>query len=139
MELDSSFTPAHRVLAEVYAAKGMYSESLAEYEKYATLSGGSPGSKAFVGVRTCPIGGAQPGGPGARPTRGGVKAEVCARPSFAVVYVGLRELDQAFLWLEKAYDERTNSLAYLKVQATWDPLRSDPRFTDLLRRIGLSP
>ena len=49
------------------------------------------------------------------------------------------KLDQAFLWLEKAYDERTNSLAYLKVQATWDPLRSDPRFTDLLRRIGLSP
>ena len=46
---------------------------------------------------------------------------------------------QAFLWLEKAYDERTNSLAYLKVDATWDPLRSDPRFADLVRRIGLPP
>jgi hypothetical protein len=59
--------------------------------------------------------------------------------SFAVVYVGLGENEQAFLWLEKAYVERTNSLAYLKVDATWDPLRSDPRFADLVRRIGLPP
>ena len=57
--------------------------------------------------------------------------------SFAIVYVGLGEKEQAFLWLEKAYVERTNSLAYLKVDATWDPLRSDPRFADLVRRIGL--
>ncbi len=59
--------------------------------------------------------------------------------SFATVYVGLGERKQALLWLEKAYDERTNSLAYLKVQAIWDPLRSDPRFADLVRRIGLPP
>jgi hypothetical protein len=58
--------------------------------------------------------------------------------SFVIVYVGLGEKEQAFTWLEKAYEERTNSLAYLKVAATWDPLRSDPRFTDLLQRIGLS-
>jgi hypothetical protein len=58
---------------------------------------------------------------------------------YALVYVGLAEKEQAFLWLEKAYEERTNSLAYLKVTATWDPLRSDPRFADLVHRIGLPP
>ena len=59
--------------------------------------------------------------------------------SFAVVYVGLGDKEQAFAWLEKAYEERTNFLAYLKVQTTFDPLRSDPRFADLVRRVGLPP
>jgi len=58
--------------------------------------------------------------------------------SFAVVYAGLGEKDQAFTWLEKAYGERTSRLGYLKVEPLWDPLRSDPRFAELVRRIGLS-
>ena len=139
MELDSSFTPAHRVLAEVYAAKGMYCESLAEYEKYATLSGGSPGSTAFVGYAHARLGQNKQAVRVLDQLGVASKQRYVPALSFAVVYVGLGEHDQAFLWLEKAYDERTNSLAYLKVQATWDPLRSDPRFTDLLCRIGLSP
>ena len=64
---------------------------------------------------------------------------MCPLFLFAVVYVGLGENEQAFLWLEKAFVERTNSLAYLKVDATWDPLRSDPRFAELVRHIGLPP
>ena len=53
------------------------------------------------------------------------------------VYVGLSEKDRAFEWLEKAYQERTNLMAYLKVTPVVDSLRSDTRFDDLLRRIGL--
>ena len=62
-------------------------------------------------------------------------------PAFfvALVYAGLEVKDQAFTWLEKAYEERFNRLAYLKVEALWDPLRSDPRFADLLRRVGIPP
>ena len=55
----------------------------------------------------------------------------------ALVYAGLEDKDQAFIWLEKAYEERFNRLAYLKVEPLWDPLRSDPRFADLLRRVGI--
>jgi hypothetical protein len=58
---------------------------------------------------------------------------------FALVYAGLEDKDQAFTWLEKAYEERFNRLAYLKLEALWDPLCSDSRFTDLLRRIGIPP
>jgi hypothetical protein len=50
---------------------------------------------------------------------------------------GLGENDQALNWLEKAYEERFNRLAYLRRKPVWDPLRSDPRFVDLLRRINL--
>jgi hypothetical protein len=56
---------------------------------------------------------------------------------FAVIYLGLGEKDQAFAWLEKAYEDRELiSLTTLKLDSMWDPLRSDPRFADLLRRIS---
>ena len=58
---------------------------------------------------------------------------------YALVYAGLEDKDHAFSWLEKAYEERFNRLAYLKLEALWDPLRSDARFIDLLRRVGLPP
>ena len=53
------------------------------------------------------------------------------------VYTGLGDKDRAFVWLEKAYQERSNLMSYLKVIPIADPLRSDPRFGDLLRRMGL--
>jgi len=58
---------------------------------------------------------------------------------FARIYAGMGDKDQAFVWLEKGYEERSTPLYFLKVDPIWDPLRSDPRFNDLLRRIGLSP
>jgi Flp pilus assembly protein TadD len=57
--------------------------------------------------------------------------------ALAQLYIGLGEKDRAFEWLEKAYQERSNFMAYLGVNPVVDPLRPDPRFQDLLRRIGL--
>ena len=54
----------------------------------------------------------------------------------ALVYAGLEDKDQAFTWLEKTCDERFIRVAYLSVEALWDPVRSDPRFADLLRRVA---
>jgi tetratricopeptide (TPR) repeat protein len=56
---------------------------------------------------------------------------------FAVMYTGLGELDQAFAWLDKAYRERNDRLVYLAVDPIADPLRSDPRFHDLMNRLHL--
>jgi hypothetical protein len=55
----------------------------------------------------------------------------------AFIYAGLNDKDQAFLWLEKAYEDRSNYLIYLGVEPSIDNLRSDPRYHDLLRRVGL--
>jgi hypothetical protein len=54
-----------------------------------------------------------------------------------MIYVGLGENDRAFEWLERAYRERDGMMTHLKVTPRIDPLRSDPRFEDLMRRIGL--
>jgi hypothetical protein len=54
-----------------------------------------------------------------------------------VIYVALGEREQAFASLEKAYAAHDNQLKYLGVEANYDSLRSDPRFQDLLRRVGL--
>ena len=57
----------------------------------------------------------------------------------ALVYAGLGEHDHAFTWLHKALEERTHWLVWLKLDPRWDGLCADPRFVDLLRRIGLPP
>jgi TolB-like protein/Flp pilus assembly protein TadD len=139
LEFDPSFAPVHGTLGHAYAAKGMYREALAEYEKSSALSGGSPLSTAFVGYAHARLGQRSDAFRVLDHLRAASKQRYVPALSFAIVYVGLGENEQALLWLEKAYDERTNSLAYLKVQATWDPLRPDPRFADLVRRLGLSP
>ena len=57
----------------------------------------------------------------------------------AIIYAGLGDRKQVADWLEKAYQERSIGLASIKVDPRFDPLRSDPRLQDLLRRIGLPP
>lgn len=56
----------------------------------------------------------------------------------AIIYAGLGENDHAFKWLDQAYLECSGWLIYLQVEPMLDPLRRDPRFTDLLRRVGLN-
>jgi hypothetical protein len=56
---------------------------------------------------------------------------------FALIQAGMGDNDEAFHLLDKAFEERFNRLAYLSVEALWDPLRSDPRFAELLRRIAV--
>src|SRR6202790_1794964 len=58
--------------------------------------------------------------------------------AFVKAYLGLGENDQAFFWLEEAFKEQSNLLQFLKVHPIFDPLRQDPRFANLVRRVGLN-
>jgi TolB-like protein/lipoprotein NlpI len=58
--------------------------------------------------------------------------------ALVVAYVGVGNNDQAIAWLEKAYAQRSNSLTALNVEPVYDPLRADPRFQNLVRRVGFS-
>ena len=57
--------------------------------------------------------------------------------SVAMVYAELGEKDQALNWLEKGYKERATKMVFLKIDPFFDNLRSDPRFVELVRRVGL--
>jgi TolB-like protein/Flp pilus assembly protein TadD len=57
--------------------------------------------------------------------------------AFVNAYLGLGDYDQAFVWLEQAYKEQSNILQFVKVHPYFDPIRGDPRFTELVRRVGL--
>ena len=56
-----------------------------------------------------------------------------------MVYAGLGEQDKAFEWLEKAYKDREGRMTILKFAPEFDSLRSDPRYAELIRRVGLAP
>jgi TolB-like protein/DNA-binding winged helix-turn-helix (wHTH) protein/Flp pilus assembly protein TadD len=65
------------------------------------------------------------------------KAGYVPAGAFVIAYLGLGENEQAFAWLEQAYKEQSNILQFLKVHPFFDPIRGDPRFADLARRVGL--
>jgi TolB-like protein/Tfp pilus assembly protein PilF len=139
LEMDANFAISYAVLGEVYLSQRMYREGLLALEKYSALSRSSATSLALLGYSHARLGELKEALQKieelkAASTQGFV-------PAFfvALVYAGLENQDQAFTWLEKAYEERFNRLAYLKVEPLWDPLRSDPRFADLLRRVGIPP
>jgi hypothetical protein len=66
------------------------------------------------------------------------RSRVLSPWDIGAVYAFLGEKDQAFEWLEKAYQERTSRPPWIKVDPRFDPLRSDPRFQDLLSRMNLT-
>lgn len=65
------------------------------------------------------------------------QAEYVPAAAFVFAYLGLGNYDQTFVWLDQAYKEQSYALQTLKVLPLFDPIRSDPRFIDLLHRVGL--
>src|SRR5262245_13909679 len=133
---DPNHYQAHYILGRAYAAKGQLEEAVATLEKATVLSRRAPGALGFLGMAY--------GLAGRKDEANKVLGELLnlnrrgyvTPVAVANVYIGLGAKDQAFEWLEKAYQERSYYLAYLKVSPAADPLRADPRFDDLLRRIG---
>src|SRR6266481_2149510 len=135
IEMDPNFGLAHNHLAQAYLQKHMNDEAVAELQKAAQLSGGSPTcianlARAYVAS-------------GKRSEAEKLLSNLKKRSSpghtlaseIAVIYVALGDTDQAIAWLKKGYEERFNPGVLLR--PGFDPLRSDPRFQDLVRRIGL--
>jgi len=124
-------------LGFVLTAKGQPEEAIPVLERAVSISDRSPG---VIGVLVRAYAHA-----GRRPDALRLLAELKRRrqagyiPAAAFVngYLGLGENDEAFAWLERAYQEQSNILQFLKVHPYFDPLRDDSRFKDLLRHVGL--
>ena len=139
LEMDSNFWLSHLILGEAYGEKGMYEEAIAEIQRASDLSEESPEVISLLGYTYAKMGQKDE----ARNMIDNLGEWVRGSfvPSFfiAKIHAGLGEKDQAFEWLEKAYEKRAYALFTLNVDPQFDSLRSDLRFTDLVRRIGLMP
>jgi len=136
--LEMDYRDAHAGLGFAYAAKGMYREALPEFEKYSELDRGTPRSIAYLGYVRARLNERSQALRALDELRALSKQRYVSSAAFAPIYMGLGDKDQAFTWLEKAYEERAR-LPMLRIEPIWDPLRTDPRFQALLRRIGLPP
>jgi eukaryotic-like serine/threonine-protein kinase len=139
LEMDAHFAISYQVLGEAYLSKGMYREGLLALEQFSALSRNSATSRALLGYSHARLGEHSAALRLIEELNAASQHGFVPALLFALVYAGLDDQDQAFSWLEKAYEERFYRLAYLKVEALWEPLRSDPRFADLLRRVGIPP
>jgi TolB-like protein/Tfp pilus assembly protein PilF len=139
LEMDARFAISYQVLGEVYLSKGMYREALLALEQFSALSRSSATSRALLAYSHARLGEHSAALRIIEELTAASKHSLVPALLFALIYAALDDQDQAFSWLEKAYEERFYRLAYLKVEALWDPLRSDSRFADLLRRVGIPP
>ena len=120
-----------------YDEKGMHEEAIAELLKAVDLSRGATLMKAQLGHAFAVAGKKSEAKNILSELKTLAGQRYVSSYDIALIYVGLGEKDQAYSWLEKAYAERARRLWALKVNPAWDSLRSDPRFANLLRRIGL--
>lgn len=137
LAMDASFPSVHYYLGLTYEQKGMYEQSVAAFRQAANFSGGVPGDIGALGHAYAAWG------------KRDEATEVLKRlldlaqhryvPSFHIglMHMRLGDTDRAFEWFNKAYVERDFYLIYLKVDPRLDCIRSDPRFTELYRRVGL--
>jgi TolB-like protein/Tfp pilus assembly protein PilF/predicted Ser/Thr protein kinase len=142
LELDPTYIPAHRTLGMTYAQKSMYREATAEFDKALLISPGNPGALSELGYCYA-LSGQRPAAQKVLDQLNELSKQKYVPAGYrAMIYIGLGEKDKAFEWLEKSYQDRFivgDGMGDIKVDPVFDPLRSDPRFKDLLRRMNLTP
>ncbi|HEY3171117.1 MAG TPA: tetratricopeptide repeat protein, partial [Thermoanaerobaculia bacterium] len=139
IELDPKDARLHDHLAEVYSRKGMYREAIAERQAYLSLSGDEEAAQE-LGRDFAESGYQQAMKELYRKTLAfmeeAAKYTYVSSIHFSVLHAQLGEKDEAFTWLEKAFQERQPWLGQLQFDPQFESLRSDPRFANLVRRIN---
>lgn len=137
LELDENSGLAHWTLGNSLVNKGLYEQAITEYQKAIPLSGNSPDEPASLAYTYALSGRKQEAQQIINNLKQRSEQGYVSPTVIAFIYGGLGDKDQAFAWLDKAANGRDFILVFLKVDPTFDPLRFDPRFTELLQRVGL--
>jgi serine/threonine protein kinase/Flp pilus assembly protein TadD len=138
IELDPHFPGAHDDLGNAYLKQRRYQEAMTEFQKAIELSGGGEGLSdlgyfyAVTGRRSQAL-------RILKELEGKYARRETIGIELAVVYFGLGEKDQAFAWLERDFEQRSGSLPFITYISKPEIPRSDPRYADLVRRMGLTP
>lgn len=138
LEMDPHFAPAHNRLGWAHLQMGQHDEAIQEFQKAMELSGtDDPDLLLDLGFAYAVVGRQDE----AKKTLAKLKRQhergLVPSGAIAVLYGALGERNQAFAWLDKAYEEHDPELTYIKVGPRFEPLRHDARFQQLVRRLGL--
>jgi len=135
LDLSPDEALAHSRLGWSYIQKGMFKEAIVEMERAVTLSPDNTESLWMLGHAYAAAGKTAEARKILNDLHALAKKRYVLQYGFALIHTGLGEHEEALNWLEKAYQERNGWMVYLQVSPLVDPLRSDPRFQDLLRRM----
>ena len=136
LELDRAYPYAHLYLGHLYTAQKNYSAAIAAYQQAVTLGLDVPPTQISLGAAYAHAGQADRARAKLAELRS--STEHVSRGELAILLVALGEREQAFTSLEDAYRARDLHLQQLGVDPGFDSVRTDPRFQDLLRRVGLT-
>ena len=137
VDLDPNFAAAHLILGKSYVQQGKHKEGLDELERAADLSGDSPLYTAQVGVSLGLAGEKKEALRVIRQLQAISGKRYVSPYGEAQIYSTLNDTEQTYKWLETACRDRAVWMSYLAVDPVFDSIRSEERFRDLLRRVGL--
>ena len=135
IELDQNYWFSHVLLGLAYERKGMFPEAIAAIEKAHSLDS-NPAIRGYLGYVYAVAGKRAEAQRMLDELKELSKRQHVPAFNVAFIYAGLNDKNQAFEWLNKAYEERSG-LALIKVETTFDNLRGDPRFKEMLKRLNL--
>ena len=136
LKLEPEFAVAHWRLGLAYAQKGRLHEAEVEIERAIELAGRPPGFLAALGYVAAALGKKDEAARVLAELQGLNQKRYVFPTFYTNVYLGLKDNDQALKWLERGYNDRSAALIGMKVEPMYDPLRGDPRFQDLVKRVG---
>lgn len=137
VDLDAHFAAAHLVLGQAYVQAGLHSEGANELKQAASLSGGSPIYTAQVAVALAIAGRKRDAIQIVHELEAISTKQYVSPYGIAQIYAALDNTEDAYKWLQAAYDDHSVWMGYLGVDPVFDRYRSDSRFQEFLRRIGL--
>jgi tetratricopeptide (TPR) repeat protein len=133
--MDPNFAIAHYELGQAFEQKRMLNEAIGEFQKAIELSGGNEVFEANLAYAYATSGQKEEAIKIVKDLENQQGQHSSTDASIAMIYLGLGDRDQAMIWLNRAYEARFNPS--ILVRPAFDSLRSDARFQELLRRIGL--
>ena len=135
LEFSGADPYVHVLIGQVYTSKGQHREALSEFQEVLRLGDDSPDMQVYLGAAYARAGMVKKARSILKELESG--KQPIAPAALAIVYSALGEKEQAFALLERAFAAHDQQLIWLGLEAGFEPLRDDPRFDDLMRRVGV--
>src|SRR5262245_56405288 len=139
LSLEPNFTSARVFLGLCYSMQGRREEALAEFQKGRAIAPNNPDFISLLGNVSAQAGRRDDARRYQQQLNEFAKRAYVSPSAQALLLAGLGDMDAAFMWMEKCFEERCSALSTLKTDPRFDVLRSDARFESLMRRVGFAP